>query len=258
MLACWGYNGDGQSTPPSGTFTQVSAHYYHTCGLKSDGTVVCWGRNVEGQSTPPGGTFTQVSVGGLHTCGLKSNGTILCWGENTYGQSMTPSGTFTQVSAGDWNTCGLKSDGTIVCWGAGTTNTGAIPNYGQSIPPAGTFTMVSAGSYHTCGLKSDGVLTCWGNNDNGQSYPFSISGNVGLALAILSYTDGTPKTTTAAADGSYSFVVSYNWSGTVTPSKEGYSFSPVNRPYTNVLANQTLQNYTATIGYKIYLPLVMR
>ena len=79
-----------------------------------------------------------------------------------------------------------------------------------------------------------------------------ISGNAGVAGATLSYTDGTAKTATSAGNGGYSFTVSYNWSGTVTPSLAGYIFSPPNIPYANVLANQTAQNYTASaITYTI-------
>ena len=78
---------------------------------------------------------------------------------------------------------------------------------------------------------------------------FTISGNAGVSGAALSYTDGTPKTATSDGLGNYSFTVSYNWSGTVTPGLAGYTFSPPNRPYTNVLADQTLQNYTATPNF---------
>jgi len=74
---------------------------------------------------------------------------------------------------------------------------------------------------------------------------FTISGNAGVAGATLSYTDGTPKTATADGAGAYSFTVSYNWSGTVTPSKTGYTFTPTNAVYANVVANQ-IQNYTVT------------
>jgi len=35
-----------------GTFTQVSTGVWHTCGVKTDETVVCWGRDDEDQSTP--------------------------------------------------------------------------------------------------------------------------------------------------------------------------------------------------------------
>jgi len=61
------------------------------------------------------------------------------------------------------------------------------------------------------------------------------------------------KTATSAADGTYSFIVSYGWSGTVTPSKIGYFFVPVSRTYANVLVNQVNQSYTATpITFIIY------
>ena len=80
---------------------------------------------------------------------------------------------------------------------------------------------------------------------------YTISGNAGVAGVTLSYTDGTAKTATSGSGGSYSFAVSYNWSGTVTPSLAGYAFSPTYRSYTNVLANQTSQNYTATVIYTI-------
>ncbi|MDQ1350693.1 MAG: hypothetical protein QG657_995, partial [Acidobacteriota bacterium] len=95
------------------------------------------------------------------------------------------------------------------------------------------------------------------SNQTSQNYTataitYSISGNAGIAGATLSYTDGSAKTATADGSGNYSFAVSYNWSGTVTPSYTGYSFTPANRTYTNVLSNQTSQNYTATaITYTI-------
>jgi hypothetical protein len=42
-VSCWGYTSDGESTPPAGAFTQISAGNYHTCGLRADGFAVCWG-----------------------------------------------------------------------------------------------------------------------------------------------------------------------------------------------------------------------
>ena len=74
----------------------------------------------------------------------------------------------------------------------------------------------------------------------------TISGNAGVASAILTYTNGTPKTVTADGAGLYSFQVPTDWSGTVTPAKDGYIFSPTSMTYVNVLADQTAQNYTTT------------
>jgi hypothetical protein len=88
----------------------------------------------------------------------------------------------------------------------------------------------------------------------------TISGNVGIGAATLSFNDNGPKNVTAASNGTYSLTVSYNWSGTVTPSKTGYAFSPFNHNYINLTVGQTRQNYTATLTntYRIYLPLVIR
>jgi hypothetical protein len=61
-LACWGYNGNGQATPPAGTFSQVDAGGWHTCGVRTDGTLACWGRNDYGMATPPTGTIVIVKV----------------------------------------------------------------------------------------------------------------------------------------------------------------------------------------------------
>jgi len=86
---------------------------------------------------------------------------------------------------------------------------------------------------------------------------YSISGNAGVAGAILSYTDGTAKIAETGGGGNYSFTVSANWSGTVTPSKPGYTFSPTFLSYTNVFSDYTGQNYTA-FGFHIFLPLMIR
>ena len=74
---------------------------------------------------------------------------------------------------------------------------------------------------------------------------YTISGNAGVAGAVLSYTDGTPQTVTADSSGNYSITVPYYWSGTITPALTGYTFIPANRSYTHIMANQSAQNFTA-------------
>jgi hypothetical protein len=205
--------------------------------LKSDGTIACWGKNDFGETTSPDGTFTQVSAGVGYNCGVRSDGTIACWGLNDNGQSTPPAGTFTQVSTGHGYTCGVKSDSTLACWG--------LKDNGQATPPAGMFTQVSVGYVHACGVRRNGKITCWGGNTESQSSSFSIFGNVGVGGATLSYDDGSLEEVTSDGAGGYFIRVPYNWSGTVTPSKAGYTFTPPNREYVNVTADQLNQDYTS-------------
>ena len=59
--------------------------------------------------------------------------------------------------------------------------------------------------------------------------------------------EGTPKSVTADGSGNYSITVLTGWSGTVTPYKSGYTFTPIDRSYSNVQSNQTAQNYVAQV-----------
>ncbi len=74
----------------------------------------------------------------------------------------------------------------------------------------------------------------------------TISGNAGEGEAELSFFDRTAKQVEADGTGAYSLQVHYNWSGTVTPSKEGFTFSPPATSYTSLHENQAGQNYTAS------------
>ncbi len=59
----------------------------------------------------------------------------------------------------------------------------------------------------------------------GTAPTYTISGNAGVAGATMSGLPGNPA---SAGDGSYSDTVDYNWSGTVTPTLGGYTFTPEN------------------------------
>ena len=128
-VACWGDDEWGQSSPPSGSFVQVSAGGGHSCGIDTSGSVQCWGKDFDGQSSPPSGSFVQVSAGSYHSCGVTSSGSAECWGTNSHGQSSPPSGSFVQVSAGWFHSCGVTMSGDVTCWG--------FDSSGQSTPPAG-------------------------------------------------------------------------------------------------------------------------
>ncbi|GAB3382029.1 PxKF domain-containing protein [Lysobacter fragariae] len=66
---------------------------------------------------PDFATFRALSVGAYHSCAIRTDGSLLCWGENWSGQLQAPEGTFVAVSAGHSHTCAIRTDGTRACWG---------------------------------------------------------------------------------------------------------------------------------------------
>lgn len=77
-----------------------------------------------------------------------------------------------------------------------------------------------------------------------------IKAVAGLSGVVMNGLPGNPTTDTS---GSYSAIVEYNWSGTVTPTKEHYTFTPSSRSYSNVTSDQDNQDYTSLRN--IYAPL---
>ena len=182
-ITCWGSNqhlawikgpdgtrsykwrADGKLDAPAGRFLSVSAGGTHSCGVRTDQTVVCWGDDISGQADAPAGRFTMVSagLGSLHSCGVRTDQTVVCWGDDVFGQADAPAGRFTMVSAGHQISCGVRTDETITCWGDDVS--------GQADAPAGRFTMVSAGTVHACGVRTDQTIECWGQPQGGASDP---------------------------------------------------------------------------------------
>ncbi|MBN1766370.1 MAG: hypothetical protein JW860_14015, partial [Sedimentisphaerales bacterium] len=70
---------------------------------------------------------------------------------------------------------------------------------------------------------------------------YIISGNAGIAGVAMS---GLPGNPVSAGDGTYSATVDHGWSGTVIPTLTGYTFTPSERPYTDVQSDQLNQDYT--------------
>ena len=161
-LECWGLS-PAKATPAARSFVSVSVGGDHLCVVKTDGSVECGGSDDHGESTPPAGSFVSISAGWDHTCGVKTNGSVECWGLDDHGESTPPAGSFVSVSAGVGHTCGVMTDRSVVCWGGAGD--------GEFAPPAGSFVSVSAGWEHTCGVKTDGSVVCWGGDHDGQATP---------------------------------------------------------------------------------------
>ncbi len=187
---CWGDDRFGKTRTPDqptpapettrsgeglGPFASVSSGTIHSCGVRTNGSVICWGSNEDwygsftGQATPPGGPFVSIDAGDFHTCGVRDDGSVECWGSNEgeYGSftgQATPLGfSFNSVSAGHDHTCGVRDDGSVECWGSNEGEYGSFT--GQATPPEGTFQSVSAGYEYTCGVRDDGSVECWGSNE---------------------------------------------------------------------------------------------
>lgn len=220
-LACWGSNSRSASAEPaaaeavvlptpvddSTTWAGVTAGGFHSCGVKSDGSLWCWGMNESGElglgdaadrdtPTQVGCTdgrcttgWTTVGAGSFHTCAIRGAGELWCWGGGQNGQlgvgtnatedialpRRVELGEWRSVVAGTSHSCGLQSDGSLWCWGRndrgqlglGDTQTRLEPATVRA-PGLTAWLRVAAGREHTCAIASDRSLWCWGENAAGQ------------------------------------------------------------------------------------------
>ena len=161
---CWGWNRYGQLgdrttidrlTPVLVTgglaFREVSAGYYHTCGVTTGDRVFCWGFNRYGQvgdgsqvwkrlkptAVSGGLAFRQVEANREHTCAVTTAKKVYCWGrglavglagalDETTSPIALPGGlTFDRVTTGAFHSCGETPANLAYCWGIMGTATSA-------------------------------------------------------------------------------------------------------------------------------------
>ena len=269
----WGYNSSGQlgnntktdshvpvrvRDPGSPTdesrglkAIQVSAGYWHSLALGSDGYVYAWGYNWYGQlgnnisgsseyspfpvlvrnpANPADETMglkaIQVSAGNLHSLALDSNGYVYAWGWNSYGQ------------LGD-NTNDISED-----------SHSAFPvRVHDPSSPFETSTglkaiQISAGYDHSMAVGSDGYAYAWGWNVKGQlgnnTISDSYSGNpvpvrvcdpanptdTSKGLKASQVSAGYWHSMAVGSDG-YAYSWGYNWYGQLGTNTKTDSYVPV-------------------------------
>ena len=143
---------------------------------------------------------------------------------------------------------------------------GTLGEYGgftQTIPLQAGSSAIDAANDDTClGTDQRGVLRPQGPKCDIGAYEAGVflptlSGNAGAAYVTITWTGGSMVSSWL---GDYKFSVPDGWTGTVTPSKPGYTFTPEAREYTALAANMSAQDYTAApvLPILVFLPLVYR
>ena len=136
--------------------------------------------------------WTHVRTGDYHTCGLKTDGTLWCWGHNEHGalgqgddalqdprnfvpRQVGTANDWKSVSLGDGRTCGLREDGVAWCWGQNSEGELGLGGAGDVWTPTAmaghAWTDVSVGGSFSCGISSEEELWCWGWLDTGGLGP---------------------------------------------------------------------------------------
>jgi len=181
----WGWNNNGQATPPAGltNIVTVSAGAAQSLALRADGTVVGWGFQA---SVPPGlNGVAAIACGHRHSLALRSNGTVVAWGENLDGQASVPAGlsNIIAMAGAGRHSLALKADGTVVGWGANRDGQLDVP------PGLSNVIAVAAGGDQFLGawslaLKSDGRVVGWGGNQRGQTnVPAGLSNVIAIGAS---------------------------------------------------------------------------
>jgi len=145
----------------------------------------------------------------------------------------------------------------------GETKLASISSNGTGGNSSSRYPTISANGRYVAFLSGASNLVSGDTNDRNDVFVHEndipnciISGNAGMANATLSFDDGGPQTVTAYSNGYYFLEVSNNWSGSVTPYKTSYTFTPGHREYTNVINDQIAQDYLAIPW--IYMPLISK
>jgi alpha-tubulin suppressor-like RCC1 family protein len=207
VLSCIGVDGYGElgqgtggytvaSMSPVGSDTDwatVGAGYYHSCAIKTGGSLWCWGANFFG-ALGVGDTMShllptrvgtdsdwaRLEVGYDHTCAQKTDGTLWCWGSTTKGQfggartadalSPVSLGHVRSFTVGSGHTCYVDDRGALWCSGQNDDGQAGFPGSISATPVMtdGNWSQLFGYRYHLCGIDTTGNMSCWGDGHYGQ------------------------------------------------------------------------------------------
>ncbi|MGH3646150.1 MAG: Ig-like domain-containing protein [Micromonosporaceae bacterium] len=188
-VKCWGSDGmgqlgDGNPGDTSATPVVVSGltgavalalGEFHSCALRTGGTVSCWGHNgfgqlgdgtkvdkaaptaVAGLPDPAVDPVLVLSTGSSHSCVLLDDDdrTVRCWGHNAYGSLGHATAVVDSVMQPSTSPLTVRFDNN------------PDPLITNLVPLTG-ITSLTSGQYHSCARITGGGVRCWGNNNRGQ------------------------------------------------------------------------------------------
>ena len=182
----WGYNGEGQTTVPSGLSNVVAIAAWgeqwsgYSLALTAEGRVVGWGMRYNGSNswvsiTVPSGLSNVVGVatGGDHSLALTAEGRVVGWDYNGSGQTDAPGwlSNVVAIAAGYAQSLALTAEGQVVQWPGS-----AVPSGLSNV------VAIAAGSYHSLALTAEGRVVGWGANWFGETdVPSGLSNVVAIA-----------------------------------------------------------------------------
>jgi hypothetical protein len=155
---------------------QVSAGFFSTCGVLSDGRLSCWSNGdfsnatIDGLTYPPSGIgtldvpagrFRQVDARNPAPCAVRVDGRVVCFAVRRRDSTSAalPPGRYASVAGFYTAVCGIRTDRRLRC-------STVIDNIGRPIAPPelprGRFTQLGVGAQFGCALGVDRRIRCWG------------------------------------------------------------------------------------------------
>ena len=206
---------------------QISAGFYHSMAVGSDGYAYAWGNNPNGQL----GNNTRLSS------------TVPVRVRNSDNPSDASTGLKAiQISAGGWHSLAIDTDGNTWAWGANWYGGLGNNDSGDQLTPVKVFaseqstnvvdpwlnaTRVSAGYYHSLAIDKSGNTKAWGWNKyghlgDGTTYdskvPVAVAFNLQPVIAGVRFDRDTAKGLTRGDGNSVTVTTPAHLPGTVTVS----------------------------------------
>jgi hypothetical protein len=174
-------------------------------------------------------------------------------GANVTGLNFGGTGVVYSIS-GNVSSAGANATVTLSGAASATTTADSSGNFAFTNLSNGSYTVTPTKAGYTFSPTSASAPVN-GANVSGVNFTaaviptFSISGNVSTngSSATVTLSGAASATTSADTSGNYTFTGLLNGSYTVTPSKSGFVFAPLNQAVTINSANATGVNFTASV-----------